>query len=165
MKVNKNNQFAINMLARITFISLFLISLSVQSADIPLKFDDPQQQQRFSNLLDEFRCLKCQNQNLADSPADLAQDLRRKIHDMILEGRTDQEVSDFLVSRYGDFVLYRPPMKGSTWLLWFAPFILLLAGVVFVFAFARNRSRHMQTELSEEDKTQLARLLNEDREI
>jgi cytochrome c-type biogenesis protein CcmH len=97
-------------------------------AAAPLNFATAEQEQRFQDLTEELRCLVCQNQTLADSDAPLAQDLRQEIHDMLMDGQSDDEIRTFLVERYGDFVLYRPAMKGNTLLLWLAPVLLLLLG-------------------------------------
>ncbi len=103
-----------------------------QAADTPFEFKDAATEQRYQKLAAELRCLVCQNQSLADSHADLAQDLRDEVYRMLNEGRTDEEIVGFLVERYGDFVLYRPPVSGTTSLLWFGPVLLLLgAGVVW----------------------------------
>ena len=106
----------------------------------PLAFESLEQEMRFTELTMELRCTVCQNQNLADSDAPLAQDLRRRIHDMMLEGKSDQEIKEFLVERYGDFVLYRPPFQGNTLALWLVPVVLLLAGTIGVIIAVRKRS-------------------------
>jgi len=90
---------------------------------------EPADKARYDRLAHELRCLVCQNQTLAESDASLAADLRRQVESMILEGRSDQQIKDFLVQRYGDFVLYRPPVQSNTWLLWFGPFALLAVGI------------------------------------
>ena len=90
----------------------------------------PEQRARYQRLSEELRCLVCQNQTLADSNADLAADLRRQVETMILAGRSDDEIKRFMVERYGDFVLYRPPMQGNTWVLWLGPFALLVVGAL-----------------------------------
>lgn len=101
----------------------------VQAADTPFEFKDAIQAQRYQRLTAELRCMVCQNQSLADSHADLAQDMRDEVFRMLNEGRTDEEIVGFLVQRYGDFVLYRPPVSGTTSLLWFGPLLLFaLAG-------------------------------------
>jgi cytochrome c-type biogenesis protein CcmH len=109
-------------------------------ASAPLEFDNAEQEQRFQALTEELRCLVCQNQNLADSDAPLAQDLRQEIHDMLMAGRNDDEIRSFLVDRYGDFVLYRPALKGNTLALWLAPAILLLIGGLVVAWSVRRHS-------------------------
>lgn len=114
-------------LPRAWILALLVLPVAVL-ASAPLVFDSAEQEQRFQDLTEELRCLVCQNQNLADSDAPLAQDLRQEIHDMLLAGRSDDEIRTFLVDRYGDFVLYRPALKGNTLALWLAPALLLLIG-------------------------------------
>lgn len=115
-------------LSRLVMLFLvFAASISVMAQE-PLVFDNQQQQDRFDKLTLELRCLVCQNQNLADSDAPLAHDLRREVHEMLIAGKSNDEIKDFLVTRYGDFVLYRPPVQKNTYLLWLAPLIMLLAG-------------------------------------
>jgi len=103
----------------------------------------PEQRARYHRLAEELRCLVCQNQTLADSNAELAADLRHQVENQILAGRSDDEIKAYLVQRYGDFVLYRPPMKSSTWLLWLGPFALLLLGGL-VWWRVQRRSRAAQ---------------------
>jgi cytochrome c-type biogenesis protein CcmH len=110
----------------------------------PLVFDSQEQQERFNRLTGELRCLVCQNQNLADSDAPLAHDLRDEIFEMLQAGRSDEEIKRFLVERYGDFVLYRPPVKGNTLILWLAPAVLLIGGAVVVGANVRRRQRLLE---------------------
>jgi cytochrome c-type biogenesis protein CcmH len=105
----------------------------------PLRFRDRAEEQRFRALVSELRCVMCQNQSLADSNAEIAHDLRREVLDLMREGRSDAEIERFLVARYGEFVLYRPRMEWKTWLLWFGPALLLLAGG---FVVARVVRRH-----------------------
>ena len=92
--------------------------------------EDPALQARYDRLTEEIRCLQCQNQPIADSNAGIAGDLRRQVKEMIVEGKTDQEILDFIVARYGDFVLYKPPFAPRTWLLWLGPFLFLLIGLL-----------------------------------
>ncbi len=106
-----------------------LIALPASAIDTGQAFDDPAQQQRYERLIRELRCLVCQNQSIADSNATLASDLRREVRDMIEAGRGDDEIRAFMTERYGDFVLYDPPMAPRTWLLWLAPALLLLGGI------------------------------------
>lgn len=106
----------------------------------PLQFADAAQEQRFHLLTAELRCVMCQNQSLADSNAQIAHDLRREVLELMQQGRTDAQVKQFLVERYGEFVLYRPQVSGSTWLLWFGPGLLLLAGGVVVWRIIAARS-------------------------
>jgi len=101
--------------------------------------DDPATEQRLRKLSQELRCLVCQNETLADSRADLAEDLRREIREQIKAGKSDQEVIAFLTQRYGDFVLYRPPLKPTTYFLWFGPFVLMVIGLAVLFRYVRQR--------------------------
>ena len=120
-------------------IALLLTGLA-QAAE-PLVFTDAEQEARYKHLTTELRCLVCQNQNLADSDAELAQDLRKEIYDMLQMGRTDDEIKTFMVDRYGDFVLYRPPVQGNTLALWLMPAVLLLIGALVLVVIVRKRSR------------------------
>jgi cytochrome c-type biogenesis protein CcmH len=104
---------------------------------------DPVVEKRLLHLSEELRCLVCQNQNIADSNAELAQDLRREIRGMIQAGKSDKEIIDFMVARYGDFVLYRPPVKGITLLLWGGPVALLLLGLFVLLRYLRQRATRM----------------------
>lgn len=107
---------------------------------------DPVAEKRLQKLSEELRCLVCQNQTIADSNAELAQDLRREVRGMIRDGKSDQEIVDFMVTRYGDFVLYRPPVKGITLLLWGGPIALLLVGLFALQRYLRQRTRRMLEE-------------------
>jgi cytochrome c-type biogenesis protein CcmH len=107
----------------------------------PPGFRDADEERRFHALLSELRCVMCQNQSLADSNAQIAQDLRREVFDMMRAGRSDREIKEFLVERYGEFVLYQPPVARHTWLLWFGPVLVLLAGATVVARIVRARSR------------------------
>jgi cytochrome c-type biogenesis protein CcmH len=101
--------------------------------------EDPQIEQRMKNLTQQLRCLVCQNETLADSQAELAEDLRREIRAQMKAGKTDQEILAYLTQRYGDFVLYKPPVKSTTYLLWFGPFVLLILGVLLLYQYLRRR--------------------------
>ena len=101
--------------------------------------DDPVLEERLMNLSQELRCLVCQNETLAESRADLAVDLRNEIREQMKAGKTDQEIIAFLTARYGDFVLYRPPVKATTYFLWFGPFLLLLGGLFLLFRYLKQR--------------------------
>jgi cytochrome c-type biogenesis protein CcmH len=116
----------------------------------PLKFASVEQQERFNTLTEELRCLVCQNQNLADSDAPLAHDLRDEIFEMLQTGKSNDEIKSFLVERYGDFVLYQPPVKKSTLVLWLAPGLMLLGGGLVVVSIVRKRSRMLTTNGSED---------------
>jgi len=127
--------------SRIILAAAALLLALTAAAKDPLIFMNPEQEARYNQLTVELRCLVCQNQNLADSDAPLAQDLRAEIYDMMQAGRSDEEIKTFLVDRYGDFVLYDPPVKGNTMALWFAPVVLLLLGALVVVITVRKRSR------------------------
>jgi len=142
-------------------IILLLPSLAAAEEARPLA-DNPQVEARLKTLAVELRCLVCQNQTLADSHAPLAEDLRREVREMIAKGMSDREIIDFLVQRYGDFVLYRPPWKASTTLLWLGPFLLLIAGATgLVFALRRRQKKLADVTLSEEEHNRVAQLLSE----
>ena len=113
-------------------------------APVHAQTNDATLDRRVQRVTEELRCLVCQNQTIADSHAELAVMLKHQVRDMLARGATEREAVDFMVQRYGDFVLYRPPVKASTWLLWFGPFGLLLAGLALLFA--RLRARHFEPD-------------------
>lgn len=139
------------------FIVIFLLIISftalAQKTGVqePLVFASQQQQERFNKLTEELRCLVCQNQNLADSDAPLAHDLRREVHEMVLAGRTNEQIKQFLVTRYGDFVLYRPPVQKNTYLLWLGPLVLLLIGALILRSSISKRSALLETDKETKD--------------
>ena len=106
----------------------------------PLEFRDRAEEQRFHALVSNLRCVMCQNQSLADSDAQIAHDLRREVLDLMHQGRSDAEIEQFLVARYGEFVLYRPRVESKTWLLWFGPLLLVLAGGIVVWRVVRRHA-------------------------
>ena len=117
----------------------------------PLVFESAEHEERYKDLTLELRCLVCQNQNLADSDAPLAQQLRGEIFDMLQDGKSDQEITSFMVDRYGDFVLYRPPVQGNTLALWVMPIAILLVGALGVALTVRNRSRKLAAAQNKEN--------------
>ena len=122
--------------------------------------ENPQAEARLKRLAVELRCLVCQNQTLADSNAPLAEDLRREVREMIAKNMSDQEIIDFLVARYGDFVLYRPPLKATTVLLWVGPFVFLAAGATALILTVKRRARTPpDAALSDEDRHRVEHLL------
>ena len=137
----------------ILFVVQIFIAANVYAAPIEtFKFDSPETEKVFHKLSEEVRCLVCQNQNVAESNADLAKDLRLEIYTMLQEGKTEDEIVEFMVQRYGDYVLYRPPFKPMTWLLWFGPVIIFAIGLIFVVRFMKSQSSAAQpAALSEEE--------------
>ena len=124
---------------------LSAMPVSPIAANEILQFSRPQYETRYRNLIDDLRCLVCQNQNLAESNADLAQDLRHKTHELIEAGKSDDNIIRFMVDRYGDFILYRPPLKAKTILLWTAPGILLAVSLIFFIRVTKSRKKLEQT--------------------
>lgn len=131
---------------RIVVLLALVLFAHVALAIDPLPFKDEAEQVRFQRLVAELRCTVCQNQNLADSNADLAKDLRLRVFEKMQQGHSDAEIKQFLVERYGDFVLYRPPVKPQTWLLWFGPAVVVLIGAGLVFASVRRRARALPAD-------------------
>jgi len=125
-------------------------------------FATPGEEQRFKDVIEEIRCLVCQNQSLIDSDAELAHDLRAEVYDMMQAGNSDAQIVDFLVERYGDFVLYSPPVKPSTWLIWFGPFVLLLVATLILVRSLRRQQRSTRAEISSADRQRLNRILSND---
>lgn len=121
-------------LALLMFMSLPALAAPMQT----FVFDNDEQEAIFKRLSHEIRCLVCQNQSIGDSNAELATDLRQEIYDMLKQGQSEQQIVDFLVQRYGDFVLYNPPMKPSTYLLWFGPLAIFLVALYFAWGFVRT---------------------------
>ena len=142
------------MIGRLTGILLLWAPFASFGIDTGKAFDDLELQSRYENIIEEVRCLKCQNQTIKDSNAFLADDLRREIRRLLSEGKTDQEIFDFLVERYGEFVLYRPPMSGVTLWLWLAPIIFILAGGFVVYRVLRKRMS-LPIDLDEVESKQL----------
>ena len=133
--------------ALLALASMPLPVLAQANADpTPLQFTDTAEERRFHDLVAELRCVMCQNQSLADSDAQIAHDLRREVLDLMHAGRSDEEIKEFLVARYGEFVLYRPELKSNTWLLWFGPALVLLAGGVAVVLAVRRRGARVVPE-------------------
>ena len=142
-------------------VGLLLASGAGAKEAVPLA-EDPAVEQRLISIAEELRCLVCQNESLAGSHAELAEDLRREVRILIKQGKSDQEVKDFLVSRYGDFVLYRPPVKAQTLLLWLGPFAFLIVGIAVLVGYLRRRTgKVLESTLSEEEKTRVESLLKE----
>jgi len=149
------------------FILLLLAALtfSFESVAAPIetfKFDSPETEKVFHKLSEELRCLVCQNQNIAESNADLAKDLRLEIYTMLSKGQSEEEIVEFMVQRYGDYVLYRPPFKPMTWLLWFAPIIIFVFGLIFVVRLMKSQaSAEQPSSLSAEEIERIKNLHTE----
>lgn len=125
-------------------------------------FDDPVTEKRYKSLIKELRCPKCQNQNLADSNAPIAKDLRREVFQLLQEGKADKEIVDFMVARYGEFVLYRPKISSLTYVLWFGPLVLLLIGVVVLVLVVRKKPTiDRSAKLSSQQKSKLDQILKD----
>lgn len=126
------------------------------------EFDNDEQRKRYQTFIQELRCPKCKNQNLAGTNSQIAIDLRRELHRMVMEGQSDEQIIDFMVSRYGDFVLYRPPIKGNTLILWLGPvfFLIIGGGCIGWIVMRRRKFVNASEELSEVEKNQLAAMLS-----
>ncbi len=142
---------------------LFLFSITPLSAATlaEYKFDDPSKEADFRAIIEEMRCLVCQNESLAGSNAELAVDLRNEIFDMMKAGQTKDDVIGFMVARYGDFVLYNPPVKPSTYPLWFGPLFLFLIGAVLLARAVTRKKQSQEATLSADEEQRLASLLEQ----
>lgn len=140
------------------FLCWQLISVSYANEAAPLA-EDPVVEQRLISIAEDLRCLVCQNESLAGSRADLANDLRREVRELIKAGKSDADIKEFLVSRYGDFVLYKPPVKPTTWLLWFGPLLLLLGAIWLLISAIRNTQKNANTEVLDAQKRAKAQAL------
>ena len=146
-------------------IYVFLMGLCIGLANAgeasPMA-EDPVVEARLVHISQEIRCLVCQNESLSSSRAELADDLRREVRDLIRTNKSDQEIKDFLVSRYGDFVLYRPEVKPLTWVLWFGPFVVLLIAAIFMLVYLRQRRATVKPHvLSDAERARVEQLLKD----
>ncbi|PVV09856.1 MAG: cytochrome C biogenesis protein [gamma proteobacterium symbiont of Ctena orbiculata] len=150
---------------RVFVLTLFLfltLSPATQAATLAdYSFDEPDKAEDFRAIIEEMRCLVCQNESLAGSNAELAIDLRNEIYEMMKSGKEKQDIINFMVARYGDFVLYSPPLKPTTYPIWFGPLIVFLVGGVVLFRILKRKSVTRETELSVEEEQRLNRLLNQ----
>jgi cytochrome c-type biogenesis protein CcmH len=147
----------------VLLLAALACTLALAKEAAPLA-EDPVVEQRLIEISEEMRCLVCQNESLAGSRAELAQDLRRELRELIRAGKSDAEIKDFMVSRYGDFVLYRPPVKPTTWLLWGGPFVLMIGGVIALLVYLRRRGQAVaggDAALSDDDRKRVQALLQE----
>lgn len=142
---------------------LALAGPAVQADEARPNAENPQIEARMNALAEDLRCLVCQNESLAGSRAELAQDLRREIREQMLAGKDDQQVVDYLIERYGDFVLYRPPFKPVTWLLWLGPLLFLaIGGGAWYVTLRKRRAQKAEAQVSGEALAQAAQLLRDD---
>ncbi len=144
---------------RLLTLVLLFYSVPLLAAIEAYQFETPEMEADYNQLIYELRCLVCQNQNLADSDADLAKDLRRETYEMLQEGKSQQQVIEFMVARYGDFVLYRPQFKSSTYLLWLGPFLLLV--IVLVIVVRRLRAAAKPVEIDADALEDARKLLEQ----
>jgi len=150
-----------NTLQLIALLAFFIASVASASSLSNYTFDSPEKEEEFRALTAELRCLVCQNQSLADSDAELADDLRREVYELFRAGKSHAEIATFLTDRYGDFVLYDPPLKPSTYVLWFGPLFMFLIGCAMLIRTLRKKSQSQETTLSEEEQRRLDTLLSE----
>ncbi len=143
-------------------LALMLALPSSWAKEAALVAEDPEIERRMIHLSEDLRCLVCQNESLAGSRADFANDLRREIREQMKDNKSDKEIIDFMVARYGDFVLYKPPVKPTTILLWFGPFVFLAAGAILLLVYLKRRRRQIEDPaLSEKQRQQAEALLKD----
>ncbi len=140
-------------------LSLAFALVGAQAKEAAPLAEDPVVEQRLLVISEEMRCLVCQNESLSASRSDLAQDLRRELRTLIKQGKSDADIREFMVSRYGDFVLYRPRIKPETWLLWFGPFLLVVVAVVVLLVYLRRRNRAVAEATLTQEETRRAEAL------
>jgi cytochrome c-type biogenesis protein CcmH len=147
------------------FWLLLMLPYQAMAAIDVYDFPADDQRKRYQKFLEELRCPKCKNNNLAGTNSEIADDLRRELHKMVLEGKTDAEIIDFMVSRYGDFVLYRPPVQGNTMALWFGPVVFLVIGLGAVgwIVLRRRKLVTAEAQLTEDEQKQLAAILESEK--
>jgi cytochrome c-type biogenesis protein CcmH len=141
-------------------LTLLLLSQSVHAEIEVYQFANPELELRYQTLTEELRCLVCQNQNIADSHAELAQDLRRKVYEKLNAGESNSQIIDYMTERYGDFVLYRPPFNVKTLILWLAPVLTLLIGGIGFWSLLKRRETNANEQLSDSERTRLDKLLH-----
>jgi len=146
-----------------TFLLVLLATVSAVATSDLVIFSDPSYTARYQTMIAELRCPKCQNQNLADSNSPISQDLRAEVHRLLELGMTNTEIEQYLTARYSDFILYRPQVNNSTYLLWLAPIVILLIGMFTVVGLSRRRVSDVQEQpaTSQTDRRRLADLLND----
>jgi len=149
-------------MTRVLLVLLLCLPVTAGAVVDVHRFENPARQQVYHRLVTELRCLVCQNQNLEDSSAALAADLRQQVYDLVKQGYGEQEIIDYMVARYGDFVRYRPPFNASTLALWLGPFIALAGALWFLFILLRRRAATVTDPLSGAQRERLRRLLDKD---
>lgn len=165
ISLSPTKNFGLSILRQVSLIFIVLGGLLFSAPNFAFAKEaqpneDPQIEQRMKVLTEQLRCLVCQNETLADSRADLAEDLRKQIREQMKAGKSDKEIIAFLTDRYGDFVLYNPPVKKTTYLLWFGPFGLLIAGTFVLFRYLKNRREMIaETPLTEDEQKRAEEIL------
>ncbi|MGR8930636.1 MAG: cytochrome c-type biogenesis protein [Gammaproteobacteria bacterium] len=142
-------------------VILLSLAMPLQAVVEYHPFDDPAKEEAYQSLITELRCLVCQNQTIADSNADLAKDLRQQVYDMLRQGKSRQDIVNFMTQRYGDFVMYRPAFNVKTLLLWLGPAVFLLSGIIAVIVLAKSRKQAQQPLLDQQQQIRLDKILNE----
>ena len=146
---------------RVFLFLILCLSLNAAYASVEFRqFEKAELEERYNVLVDELRCLVCQNQNLKASNSDLAKDMRDKVYNMIDAGKTNKEIVDYMVERYGDFVLYKPPFKASTLFLWLGPLVFLVIAIITIIKLVGKRNHSGSVELSDEEHKRAQALLN-----
>jgi len=142
------------------FFLLLILNIPIYAIDKnPINLDNAEQEARYQKLTNELRCVVCQNQSVADSNAELAQDVRNLVRNKISEGQTNQQINDFLVERYGDFVLYNPPLTEKTYILWLGPFVLMLFAFIILMYFIRRQAKAKSVTLTDAERDKLNQAL------
>ncbi|WP_069469998.1 cytochrome c-type biogenesis protein [Candidatus Marithrix sp. Canyon 246] len=142
------------------FFLLLIFNIPIYAIDKnPINLDNAEQEARYQKLTNELRCVVCQNQSVADSNAELAQDVRNLVRNQISEGQTNEQISAFLVQRYGDFVLYNPPLTEKTYILWLGPFILMLFAFIILMFFIRRQTKAKSVALTDAERDKLNQAL------
>jgi len=146
---------------RVLTVVFFCMLWSFAAAKVEVvEFSDPEDSKRYKTLIKELRCMVCQNQNIASSNADLAKDLRQQVYQRIANGETNEQIVAFMVARYGDFVLYKPPLNAKTSLLWLGPFVLLIVAVSVMIILIRKRKIQTTSDIDDEEIDRVRRLLD-----
>ncbi len=157
------NRFSVWHLGWLALIGIMLSALTApaQAKIESIEFSDEQMEEDYKVLIQELRCLVCQNQNLADSNAELAQDLRQQTYELLEKGASREEVVEYMVTRYGDFVMYRPPLKATTFFLWFGPVVIFLIAVIVLVMFSRRQKQLPTATVTEQDQQKAHSLLDD----